>query len=174
MYKRQELYSKTLEDLGFDPLPYYREAAAPTAELPLRMFIGLPDDEYFRTGMRHVPELRQRAPSQSFFMSPEDAQALSLSDGNWARVKTKVGGVMGRVYTRTSMPKGLVRVPHGWWMPESERGLEKMAGMWDFCDARITTDDDPELIDIEQGIPHMKGVPCAVEKLDPYLSLIHI
>ena len=66
------------------------------------------------------------------------------------------------------MPKGLVRVPHGWWMPESERGLEKMAGMWDFCDARITTDDDPELIDIEQGIPHMKGVPCAVEKLDPY------
>ena len=162
-----ELYSKTLEDLGFDPLPYYREAAEPTAELPLRMFIGLPDDEYFRTGMRHVPELRQRAPSQSFFMSPEDAQALSLSDGNWARVKTKVGGVMGRVYTRTSMPKGLVRVPHGWWMPESERGLEKMAGMWDFCDARITTDDDPELIDIEQGIPHMKGVPCAVEKLDP-------
>ena len=40
-----ELYSKTLEDLGFDPLPYYREAAEPTAELPLRMFIGLPDDE---------------------------------------------------------------------------------------------------------------------------------
>ena len=34
-----------------------------------------------------------------------------------------------------------------------------MAGMWDFCDARITTDDDPELIDIEQGIPHMKVFP---------------
>ena len=93
-------------------------------------------------------------------------RSLSLSDGNWARVKTKVGGVMGRVYT------GRVcrRVWCGFHMvgdARVERGLEKMAGMWDFCDARITTDDDPELIDIEQGIPHMKGVPCAVQKLDP-------
>tara|TARA_Y100000588_G_scaffold293922_1_gene313711 strand:- start:723 stop:2048 length:1326 start_codon:yes stop_codon:yes gene_type:complete len=160
-----ELYSETLKDLGFDPLPYYREAAEPNSKFPLRMFIGLPDDEYFRTGMRHVPELRKRAPTQSFFMSLEDAKKLSLSDGDWAEVRTKVGSVKGRVYTRTSMPDGLVRVPHGWWMPESKRGLDNMAGMWDFCDGRITTDDDPELIDLEQGIPHMKGVPCAVEKL---------
>jgi anaerobic selenocysteine-containing dehydrogenase len=50
-----ELYSETLRDLGFDPLPYYREAAETNEKYPLRMFIGLPDDEYFRTGMRHVP-----------------------------------------------------------------------------------------------------------------------
>tara|TARA_B100001123_G_C14875981_1_gene853933 strand:+ start:85 stop:390 length:306 start_codon:yes stop_codon:yes gene_type:complete len=40
-----------------------------------------------------------------------------------------------------------------------------MSGMWDFCDALVTTDDDPELIDLEQGIPHMKGVPCKVYRL---------
>jgi anaerobic selenocysteine-containing dehydrogenase len=160
-----ELYSETLKDLGFDPLPYYREAAETNEKYPLRMFIGLPDDEYFRTGMRHVPELRKRVPDQTFFMSPNDADKLSIVDGQWTRLTTKVGSVFGRVFVRSSMPDGLVRVPHGWWKPESKKGLDNMSGLWDFCDGRITTDDDPELLDLEQGIPHMKGVPCSVEKI---------
>ena len=52
--------------------------------------------------------------------------------------------------------------PHGWWKPESRKGLENMSGMWNFSDAQITTDDDPKLIDREQGIPHLKGCPCSV------------
>ena len=160
-----ELYSSVLEGLGFDPLPYYREAAEPDTNFPLRLFIGLPDDEYFRTGMRHVPELRKRVSDQTFFMGSQDADDLGIADGEWTRLETKVGGIFGRVFVRSSMPKGLVRVPHGWWKPESRKGLENMSGMWDFSDAQITTDDDPDLIDLEQGIPHMKGCPCLVRKL---------
>ena len=160
-----EIYSSVLEDLGFDPLPYYREAAAPNSRYPLSMFIGLPDDEYYRTGGRHVPELRKRVPDQTFFMSPGDATELDIKDGGWTRLETKVGSVLGRVFIRSSMPKGLVRVPHGWWKPEAAGGLDNMSGMWDFCDAQVTTDDDPELLDFEQGIPHMKGVPCKVSRL---------
>ena len=160
-----ELYSSVLEGLGFDPLPYYREAAEPDTNFPLRLFIGLPDDEYFRTGMRHVPELRKRVSDQTFFMGPQDAENLGIADGEWTRLETKVGGIFGRVFVRSSMPKGLVRVPHGWWKPESRKGLENMSGMWDFSDAQITTDDDPDLIDLEQGIPHMKGCPCLLRKL---------
>ena len=55
--------------------------------------------------------------------------------------------------------------PHGWWKPESRKGLENMSGMWNFSDAQITTDDDPKLINREQGIPHLKGCPCSVSKL---------
>lgn len=160
-----ELYSKVLEDLGFDPLPYYREAAAPDDKFPLSLFIGLPDDEYFRTGQRHVPELRNRVPDQTFFMSPEDAKELGVADGDWTRLATKIGEIFGRVFVRSSMPKGLVRVPHGWWKPESRKGLENMSGMRHFSDTIITSDDDPDLIDLEQGIPHLKGVPCSVTKL---------
>ena len=160
-----ELYSSVLEGLGFDPLPYYREAAEPDINFPLRLFIGLPDDEYFRTGMRHVPELRKRVSDQTFFMGSQDADDLGIADGEWTRLETKVGGIFGRVFVRSSMPKGLVRVPHGWWKPESRKGLENMSGMWDFSDAQITTDDDPDLIDLEQGIPHLKGCPCLVRKL---------
>ncbi|MBT6274696.1 MAG: molybdopterin-dependent oxidoreductase [Chromatiales bacterium] len=160
-----ELYSSVLDDLGFDPLPYYREASAPTPEFPMTMFIGLPDDEYYRTGHRHIPELRRRAQDPTLFLSKEDAVAMELGEGQWARVETTTGAMLGRVFVRSSMPKGLVRVPHGWWKPESQPGLRNMSGMWAFADAQVTADDDPGLIDLEQGIPHMKGAPCRVTKL---------
>ena len=161
-----ELYSTVLEELGFDPLPYYREAAEPSDEFPMSMFIGLPDDEYYRTGGRHIPELRQRAQDPTLFLNFDDAEELSLKDGDWAEVSTRTGTMQGRAFVRSSMPKGLVRVPHGWWKPESKGGLENMSGMWSFADAQITPDEDADLIDLEQGIPHLKGAPCRVTKLN--------
>ena len=160
-----ELDSTVLADLGFDSLPYYREAAGPSDDYPLMCFIGLPDDEYYRTGHRHIRELRIRAQDPTLFLAPDDAKALGLCDGDWAQVASPTGAMKGRVYVRSSMPRGLVRVPHGWWKPESRRGPDILSGMWDFAGAQMTPDDDPDLIDLEQGIPHLKGVPCRVEKL---------
>ena len=160
-----ELYSTILDDFGFDPLPYYREASPESDEYPLSMFIGLPDDEYYRTGHRHIPELRKRAQDPAFFVNQADLIDLGLEEGDWARVETSTGRMTGRAFIRKGMPKGLVRVPHGWWKPEAPEGLAHMSGMWSFSDAQITPDDDPELIDREQGIPHMKGVPCQLKKL---------
>lgn len=160
-----ELDSTVLSYLGFDSLPYYREAAGATADYPLVSFIGLPDDEYYRTGHRHIRELRVRAQDPTLFLAPDDAKDLGLTDGDWAEAANPTGAMKGRVYVRTSMPKGLVRIPHGWWKPESRRGGDVLSGMWDFSDAQMTPDDDPDLIDLEQGIPHLKGVPCRVTKL---------
>ena len=57
------------------------------------------------------------------------------------------------------------RVPHGWWKPEAAFNMKSMSGMWHYSDAQLTPDDDPDWLDAEQGIPHMKGMRCAVEKL---------
>ena len=81
-------------------------------------------------------------------------------------VATGTGTMRGRAFVRSSMPMGLVRVPHGWWKPESRSGLENMSGMWSFADAQITPDEDPDLIDLEQCISHLKGAPCRVTKLN--------
>ncbi len=154
-----------LEDLGFDPLPYYREVAEPNEEYPLSLFIGLPEDEYFRSGQRHIPELRQRVEDPIFFMSEKDTRDMQIDEGAWVRLKTTTGEMLGRVFARSSMPKGLVRVPHGWWKPESRQGGSSMSGMWAFCDAQLTADDDLTLVDWEKGVPHLKGCPCSVTKL---------
>ncbi len=161
-----EFYSEVLERLGFDPLPYYREAMGTSERYPFASFVGLPEDEYFRSGHRHVPELRQRAEDPMFFLNPADVSALSMSDGDWARVETTTGAMLGRVYGRTGMPQGLVRVPHGWWKPESRQGGDHLSGMWDFNEAQLAEDEDLSLVDAEQGVPHLKGAPCAVVKLN--------
>jgi len=160
-----ELYSTVLEQLGFDPLPYYREAASPDAEYPLSMFVGVRDDEYFQTGQRHVPELRKRAPEPTMFIHAEDARGLALVHGDWVWVATRHGKATMRCEIRAEMPKGLVRIPHGWWKPESGQGHPHLSGMWTFSDAQLSSDDDLDLMDIEQGIPHLKGIPCRVTKL---------
>ena len=160
-----ELYSEVLEKLGFDPLPYYREATRPDDKYPFASFVGLPDDEFFRSGHRHVPELRRRAEDPMFFLNPADIVELGMADGDWGRVETRTGAMLGRVYGRTSMPQGLVRIPHGWWKPESRRGGDHLSGMWNFNEAQLAEDEDLALVDAEQGVPHLKGAPCAVTKL---------
>ncbi|WP_137923774.1 molybdopterin-dependent oxidoreductase [Cupriavidus sp. 2SB] len=162
-----ELYSATLAEFGFDPLPYYREAAQPNEKYPLALFVGWPEDEFYRTGHRNIPELRKRNPDPSFYVHPEQATLLELTEGEWARIMTSTGSIYGRVFTRSGMPIGLVRVGHGWWKPEVNGGKDLMSGMWDFCDAVITSDDDADLVDTEQGVPHLKGMRCALEKLSP-------
>ena len=57
---------------------------------------------------------------------------------------------------RDDMQKGLVRIPHGWWLPEV--GLDSA---WEMADAQLCPDDD-DFLDREQGIPHFKGIPCRV------------
>jgi anaerobic selenocysteine-containing dehydrogenase len=161
-----ELYSSVLEGLGFDPLPYYREAAQPDADYPLSLFVGVRDDEYFQTGHRHVPELRKRAPQPTAFLHPADAAVFGVSRGDWVRVETRHGRVAMRADLREQMPQGLVRVPHGWWMPEVPGQQDTLSGAWTFSDAQLSGDDDPALMDVEQGIPHLKGVPCRVVGLD--------
>ncbi len=161
-----ELYSTVLGGLGFDPLPYYREATAPTVDFPLNLFVGVRDDEYFQTGQRHVPELRKRAPEPTLFIHPDDAAPARLEQGTWLRVETRHGSAVMRADLREQMPRGLVRVPHGWWKPETGLGKPHLSGMWMFSDAQLSGDDDPGLMDIEQGIPHLKGVPCRLRPLE--------
>ncbi len=62
------------------------------------------------------------------------------------------------------MPDDLVRVPHGWWKPEMEQGNGSLSGAWDYSDAQLCRD-DPDYLDLEQGIPHLKGIPCRVVPL---------
>ena len=65
---------------------------------------------------------------------------------------------------RDGMPDGLVRVPHGWWKPEMEQGFEHLSGARKYADAQLCRDDE-DYLDREQGIPHLKGVPCRIVKV---------
>jgi len=159
-----ELYSSILEEFGFDPLPYWREDPAPDPEFPHSLFTGVREDEYFQTGHRHIPELRNRRPEPMLFISPKTAQEEGIVEGEWVSVQSKTGEVRLMTSVRENMPEGLLRVPHGWWKPEEAQGKEHLSGAWAFSDAQVCPDDD-DFLDLEQGIPHLKGIPCRVAKI---------
>lgn len=157
-----ELSSSVLEDMGFDPLPYWRDDPVKTAEYPLTMFTGIREDEYFQTGHRHISALRARKPEPQMFITPEDAQSCNVAEGDWAEVVTRQGRVKLRTHIKAGMPRGVVRVPHGWWMPEIGEGDGTLSGAKIHADAQMCSD-DPDHLDLEQGIPHLRGMACRIQ-----------
>lgn len=160
-----ELASSILGDLGFDPLPYHRPAPAPTKEHPYLVFSGVREDPFFQTGQRNIGVLRRRSPVPRFFVHPEDAARDGLGEGQWARLETPHGQVSAKVSLQPGMRRGHLRVPHGWWFPET-RGRVELAGAFVSSDAVLTIDTD-DLLDHEQGIPHFKGYPGRLVACDP-------
>ena len=121
------------------------------------MFSGVREDPFFQTGQRNIGVLRRRVPAPHFFVHPEDAAKEGLVDGEWAKLKTAHGEVRMKVSIQDSMRQGHIRVPHGWWYPET-RGEVDLAGAFVSSDAVLTVDTD-DVLDYEQGIPHFKGYP---------------
>jgi anaerobic selenocysteine-containing dehydrogenase len=165
-----ELRSTVLERLGFDPLPYHREAPAVSDEFPLTVFVGVREDPYFQTGQRNIGVLRRRSPTPKTFLHPEDAERIGVVDGDWAKIESAHGAIVAEVEIRSQMKAGHVRVPHGWWFPEiaPEAGL---SGAF-VCNDGMLIADGPEYLDAEQGVPHFKGFPGRVTRLEAAPDLV--
>lgn len=160
-----ELSCSILEDLGFDPLPYFREDPPMPLDYPLKMFTGVREDPFFQTGGRHIPEMRARAPEPRAFLSRKTADDWNVADGEWVDVANELGAIRLQVEIHKSMPDDLLRVPHGWWKPEMKKGNGSLSGALMYADAKLCRD-DPDYLDMEQGIPHLKGIPVRINKLN--------
>jgi len=160
-----ELASGVLRDLGFDPVPYHREGPGVSAEYPYSVFTGVREDSFFQTGQRNIKSLRERQPTPQLFLHPTDAEKEGLGSGDWARLETETGHVTAKILVQDTMKAGHLRVPHGWWYPEL-RGSQSLAGAFLSSDA-VLCDDRDEVLDYEQGVPHFKGFPGRLVKVDP-------
>lgn len=116
-----ELYSQTLKDHGYDPIPVYLEPGQSpinTPELykrfPLILISGERSQEYTHTQQRQVPVLRNSSPEPLAEIHPATATQYGLADGMLVRIETKNGKMQMRVRTTDKLAAGVVRVPHGW------------------------------------------------------------
>lgn len=165
-----ELASSILADLGFDPLPYHREAPGLSDEYPYSVFTGVREDPFFQTGQRNIKVLRDRCPLPSLFLHPVDAEREGLADGDWALLESATGSVTAKVSVQESMKEGHIRVPHGWWYPEL-RGKAAHSGAFISSDATMCSDEE-EYLDAEQGVPHFKGFGARIKKTKAPAALV--
>ena len=158
-----ELASSVLAELGFDPLPFYEEPsdpgceAAPEGAYPYVAFAGFRERKSYNTNLHQMPELRAQEPEPRFFVNPADAAAEGIGEGAWCVVETAYGQVELLSHLDEAQPEGTLRVPHGWWKPETAPGVA--AGLSGAClhnDGMLFPDADWNL-DPAQGVPNLRG-----------------
>ena len=126
-----ELYCKTMEKFGYDPLPSFvepNESPFSTPDLhreyPLILSTGGRLPNYFHSQYRQVPWLRERQPYPLVQIHPETAQGLGIQDGDWVWIETPRGRIKQKAWIFSGILPKVVIAQSSWWYPERpDQGL---------------------------------------------------
>ena len=163
-----ELYSTLMEELGYDPMPYYREpneSPYSTPELaeeyPYILSTGGRQPYYFHSQYRQVPWLRERQPFPIVQIHPETAEGLGIREGDWVWIETPRGRIKQVAQLFAGMDSRLIVAQASWWYPE-EPGPDH--GLWK-SNANILTNNDPPY-DPAMGSTTFRALLCKVYKME--------
>ena len=150
-----EIYSDTLEKVGFDPLPSYldpergpvRGDKAFREKYPLILSVG--NRNLYRTHSQHhqVRALKKMYPEPFTEIGPETAKRSGIEDGDGIVVETNRGKVKMKARVDDRVAEGVVLVPHGW-------GGE--------ANGNLLT--DVECREPIMGYPDQKSLQCSIRK----------
>ncbi|MEW6664533.1 MAG: molybdopterin-dependent oxidoreductase [Thermodesulfobacteriota bacterium] len=147
-----ELYSPTLAEAGYDPLPVYRapsqsrtRAPGLTGEYPLILTTGVRVIEYTHWQMRSIASLREKAPEPVAEVHRRTASRCGFHDGDQVRLQTRKGSILVKLRTTEDIRPDVVNLHHGW---EGE------------SNANLLTELEPR--DPVTGYPQMKALACRI------------
>lgn len=153
--RKVELYSETLLDHGYPPVPEFAEpASSPRSrpDLARRYPLVLTSAKgtwYCESQHRALPSLRRRAPDPEVELHPETARVRGVGSGDWVRIETPRGSVRARARLNDALDPTVVCGQHGWWQACEELGLP---GYDPF---------GPEGANLNLVIPHRPGDPVS-------------
>jgi anaerobic selenocysteine-containing dehydrogenase len=163
-----ELYSTVMEELGYDPLPYYREPnegpySTPelAKEYPFILSTGGRQPYYFHSQYRQVPWLRERQPYPTVQIHPDTAGELGIEEGEWVWIETPRGRIRQVAHLFEGMDPRVVVAQASWWYPE-EAGPDH--GLWR-SNANVLTSSDPPF-DPAMGSATFRALLCRVYKAE--------
>jgi anaerobic selenocysteine-containing dehydrogenase len=150
-----ELYSNTLGEAGYEPLPSYK---APVHSPQARPEIGekypltlLPGTRvpYF-TGWQHrnIQSLRRLAPEAAAEIHPSTAEAYGIVDGSYILIETVKNKITVKASVTPDILPGVLGLIHGW---EREQN------------GNILTEYSPN--DPVTGYPELRAIACRVRKV---------
>jgi anaerobic selenocysteine-containing dehydrogenase len=149
-----EIYSKTLAEAGYDPIPVYKEPTQSpiqsrelAREYPLILNTGARIPEYTHWQMRSISALRRRAPDPIAEIHPETAKKHDVVDGALIFVETRKGQIKVKVKTTNAIMAGVVNVLHGWEGDANESLLTEL-----------------EARDPVTGYTEMRALACRIRK----------
>lgn len=163
---RVELFCRSLERLGYDPLPVYKEPPeSPVSRPEIRnsfpyiLITGSRRMEFFHSEHRQSGFLRRRRPEPKVEIHPETARRNRIGEGDWIYVISPRGKIRMRARLTEDIHINVINVDHGWWFPEMD---PPDFGVWE-SNANILTSDEPPY-DPAFGTYQLRGLLCNIRK----------
>ncbi|MBW1945753.1 MAG: molybdopterin-dependent oxidoreductase, partial [Deltaproteobacteria bacterium] len=165
-----ELYSKTLEALGYDPVPkFYEPPESPysrpdmTKEYPFILITGGRHLPYYHSEHRQVKSMRKMHPDPIMQIHPETAEKLGIKEGDWVWIESPRGRIRQKCQLFEGIDPRVVHAQHGWWFPEEDGSEPSLHGVWK-SNINVLTDDDPAVCNVISGGWPLRGFLCKIEK----------
>lgn len=167
-----ELYSSVLEELGYDPLPFYEEPP----ESPIRTpEVARDYPLILTTGGRWMPQfhsehrqlgmgLREQHPDPLVEIHPDTAHEYGIAEGDWAYIETRRGVIKMKARLSAGIHPKVVNCEASWWFPEQPAQEPWLHGLWD-SNANVLTMDDPDTCDPLTGGWPSRALLCKVYKV---------
>lgn len=124
--RKVEIFSSVMQELGYSPLPYYRELPETplsnpelAKKYPLRLTLGGRVSVLYHSENR-VPGQGTRSifPWPSVYMHREDAREYGIRDGDWVWIENDRGRIRQKAHVDQAIIKGTVQAMPSWWYPE--------------------------------------------------------
>lgn len=159
-----EAYSKKLDQLGYAPLPIYRdppESPVSTPDMaekyPLILTTGGRLPQYFHSELRQVDSLRETHPDPLVEIHPETAKERGIDEGNWVFIENERGKIKQKAKVTDRIHPQVVNCEHGWWFPERD---PPEYGVWE-SNANLLTNNKPPY-DPAMGSYQLRALLCDV------------
>jgi anaerobic selenocysteine-containing dehydrogenase len=126
--RKIELYSETMLEHGYPPLPEYAEPlVGPVSRpdlaerYPLILTCAKPG-LFCETQHRALPSLRRKARDPEVELHPMAAAERGIRPGDWVYIETPEGRVRARAVLNDTLKPNVVCGQHGWWQAAPEIG----------------------------------------------------
>jgi anaerobic selenocysteine-containing dehydrogenase len=163
---KMELYSTVLEELGYDPIPFFQEpgeSPVSTPELakkyPYILTTGYRMPFYFLSQYRNIPWLRTYQEFPLCNINPETCRELGIEDGDWAWIETPRGRIRQQVRAFPGIAPGVVMAQGNCFYPEDPPPLHGLLK----SNPNVLTNNDH--CDPMYGSPDLTCLLCNVYKV---------
>lgn len=126
--RKIELYSETMLEHGYPPLPEYEEPLVGPQTRPdllerFPLILSCAKHNLFcETQHRALPSLRRRAMDPEVELHPDAASTRGIASGDWVYIETPKGKVRARARLNDTLQPGVVSGQHGWWQACTDIG----------------------------------------------------
>ena len=169
-----ELYSTILEELGYNPLPYYEEPPeTPLSDpklarrYPFILMTGSRFRPMHHSEHRQIPSLRQLYPYPTVEINPDTARKLGIGEGNWVFIETPRGKIKQKAKLTSKIHPRMIEVQHGWWFPEEIAEDPVLYRVFE-SNANVLTPDDDRYCDPPTGAVNFVPLLCKIYPVKKY------